>query len=297
MKKNNKTTAIIIVILLVTVSAIVGTSAKYIYNSAWNYYLTSKGFYFESDLLEMNTKKNSLLNWDGSDISFALKNSYNDEFISEFDISYKVSCEVLGDEAKYLSCNLNNSGKSSFEGTLTSTAKCMNSKDETDVSRFTKAACEVGGYSWKYENITKENVFNLNLTDSTKNIDEASIKITVESTKPYKKTLVGLFNINKVDESESEYTVEYQNYDEYDELLIVNKTSSDKCFLIGFNSGEYSLNTLEGNFSNYYTDTNDKINGFDMKISKESSAIYEFYRINDSGDYSIENFVVSEKEC
>lgn len=297
MKKNNKRNAIIIVVLLITVSGIVGTSAKYIYNSAWSYYLTSKGFYFESNLLDINTKKNSILNWDGSDISFSLTNVNSDSLISEFDIQYKVSCEVLGDDSSYLSCDLNNTGKSSFEGTLASSAKCTNEIDEIDVSKFTKSQCEVGGYTWEYDVITKENTFNLNLTDSTKSIDEASVKITVESTKPYKKTLIGIFNLNKVDEEETNYIVDYQSYDEYDELTIVNKTNSDKCFLIGFDSNQYSLNSLEVNAIEYYTDENNKINGFDIKIANETSDSFEFFRMNDTGEYSVDNFVVSEKEC
>ena len=298
MKINNKKTAIIIIILIVSVFIVTGTLAKYVYNSVWSYYLTSKGFYFESDFLTLDTKKTAMLDWDGSDISFFLKNS-KDSFVSEFDISYKVSCDVLGEEAKYLTCNLNNTEKNSFEGVLSSTAKCINKKDQTDVSKYTKAQCEVGGYIWSYDTITKENTFNLVSLDATKDIDEASVKITVESTKPYKKVLSGVFNLNKREILESTYEVDYQSFAEYDELTIINKTNSTKCFLIGFDSNEYLLNTLEnsGEILEFYTDSNDIINGFDISVDKENSGVYSFYKKIEGGNYSIDHFVVSEKEC
>ena len=74
--KRNRLLIILFIIILFVVTATF-TLGKYAYNNAWNYYLSSKGFYFESDLLSINTKKNSLLRWDGSDISFEIRNSQN----------------------------------------------------------------------------------------------------------------------------------------------------------------------------------------------------------------------------
>ena len=67
----------IFVILIIMFATISLTLGKYIYNSVWDYYLSSKAFYFESDLLDINTKNNSLLKWDGSDINFKINNSQN----------------------------------------------------------------------------------------------------------------------------------------------------------------------------------------------------------------------------
>jgi len=196
-KKRSKRIIIILVVLLIFVATATFTLGKYAYNNAWNYYLSSKGFYFESDFLDINTKKNSLLKWDGSNINFELKNSQNDKLISEYDISYKITCEVLGEENNYINCNLNGTNTSIFSGTLATTSKCINSKDDIDVATLSKAECEVGGYTWNEEVISKSNYFNLELSDPTKSIDEVSVKITAESLMPYHQTLTGIFNINK----------------------------------------------------------------------------------------------------
>ncbi len=296
MKKNSKINAIIIVSLLVVISTIAITSSKYVYNSVWNYYLKSREFYFESDLLEINTKKNSILDWDGSDISFDLRNNQNSEHISEFDISYKVTCEVLGEESKYIGCKINNLESSSFEGTLSNVEKCVNELDETDVSKLTKAECEIGGYNWTQELITKTNNFNLFLTDPTKNINEVSVKIIAESTKPYKKTLTGIFNLNKVDITDSTYDLVYQKFSEYDELTIINKTSTDRCFSLSFDAEEYLLISDTDGYE-FEVDSNNKINKINFNIKKNSSINFNFFRLDLTKEYSVNNFSIVEKDC
>ena len=193
MKKRSKRIIITLVVILIFMATATLTLGKYAYNNAWNYYLSSKGFYFESDLLDINTKKNSLLKWDGSDINFLIKNSQNDKLISEYDISYKITCEVLGEESSYIKCNLNNTNASVFNGTLATTSKCINNINDVDVTLFSKSECEVNGYKWKDEVISKNNYFNLELTDSTKNIDEVSVKIIAQFKIPKTATKNDLF--------------------------------------------------------------------------------------------------------
>ena len=118
MEKRKKRIAILIVTLITIITVITMTSGKYIYNSIWNYYLKSKGFYFESDLLDIVAKNNSMLKWDGSDIYFSLKNSLNDKLISDYDISYKITCTVLGDESNYVDCLVNGTDSNVFNGNL-----------------------------------------------------------------------------------------------------------------------------------------------------------------------------------
>ena len=66
------------------------TKALYTSNSIWDYYLNSKGFYFESDYNKSISVNNF---YDGSDISFILSNSLKDKY-TEDDISYTISCEA-----------------------------------------------------------------------------------------------------------------------------------------------------------------------------------------------------------
>lgn len=293
-KKKIKIVLIMISILLVTTSLTLG---KYVYNSVWNYYLSTRGFYFESDLLDVNSKNNSLLKWDGSNIYFMLKNSLNNELISEYDISYKITCEVLGDEANYVDCMLNGTTSSEFNGVLSSNAGCINNISDEDVSNLNKAKCELNGYTWQQEITSTKNYFNFKLSDESKEIDELSVKITVDSIEPYTKKLVGIFNINKINVDESSVLTKYQSFSEYDELTIINTSSSEKCLSISFDTKNYLFDASSYPIVDEYTDSLNKINQIDIKINKKSSSIYNFYKINNEKEYSVNDFVIEEKEC
>lgn len=286
---------IIFMILIILFSTISLTLGKYIYNSVWNYYISSKGFYFESDLLDINTKKNSNLKWDGTNIFFELKNSSRNGLVSEYDITYKITCEVLGDEADYVSCIINDTNYNSYGGTLSTVSYCKNNIDSTDVSSLEKTECEINGYNWYNEVATKSNYFNLQSTNEEKQIDEVSVKITVESLKPYNKKLIGIFNLNKLEDQATDLIIDYQNYNENIELSLTNISTKNKCVEINFDSNDYAVD-LSDSIIDYSVD-NDKINNLTVEIPKENSVITVFYKKNYSKKYLIDDFVVLEKEC
>ena len=79
--KKDKTTkhllyALFGIILLVVLTRGI-TYAKYVSDAAFNYYLGSKGFYFESDDLELTQSKITDTSWDGEKVTFNVKNSSN----------------------------------------------------------------------------------------------------------------------------------------------------------------------------------------------------------------------------
>jgi len=297
MKKHRKKITTIVVLLVVLIAAITVTSGKYIYNSVWNYYLKSKGFYFESDLLKMDTKKNSLLKWDGSDIYFSIRNSLNDKLISEYDISYKVSCTVLGDQADYIECNLNGKNSPTYTGILSSEARCVNQTTTEDVSSLSKTECEVNGYTWYEEISSKDNYFNLVSKDVTKEIDEVSVKITAESLTPYHKSLVGIFNLNKVNISTVEIIKNYDTFNDYDRYTFVNTTDENKCLQVNWDISDYILDVDTSSVLEYSSNETKQINQITIELPKEKSISFDFYKINENKEYSIDDVIIEEKEC
>lgn len=296
MKNKKKIILLTIVFCAIIVITVSLTFSKYIYNSVWGYYLQSRGFYFSSSDLDVNNKKNSILTWDGSDVRFEIKNSENDSLVSEYDISYNVSCEILDEEKEYLSCNLNNTGQSTYSGNLSSTSKCIDYNTEKDVSNLIKSECELSGYTWKKEITTKEIYFNIDLTDETKSIDEVSVQVTVESTYPYKKALKGVFNLNLFEE-EKGYELYYQDFDEYNEITILNKTNADSCFNISFSNAKNLYNNISNDSAEILTSENNVINKIKVKTTKEASSTFKFYKIKPEEIYSIEDFTIEEVEC
>lgn len=297
MKKHRKKITTIVVLVVVLIAAVTVTSGKYIYNSVWNYYLKSKGFYFESDLLNMDTKKNSLLKWDGSNINFSIKNSLNDKLISEYDISYKISCVVLGEQADYIECNLNGMSSSTYTGILSSEAKCINENTTEDVSSLSKTECEINGHTWYEAIASKDNYFNLVLTDETKEIDEVSVKVTAESLNPYHKTLVGIFNLNKVDKDTDEIIKKYDSFNDYDRYTFINTTNNNKCLQISWDASNYALDVDINTVLEHSTNESKRINKITIELLKKDSVLLDFYKTNGNKTYSVDDVQFEEKEC
>lgn len=296
MKNKKKMILLIIIFCVVLIITASLTFSKYVYNSVWEYYLQSRDFYFSSENLDTNNKKNSILTWDGSSIKFEIRNSENANLVSEYDITYKVSCEILNEAKDYLSCNLNSTGKSIYTGKLTGTSKCIDPKGEKEVSDLIKSECELGGYVWKKEITTKEIDFNFDLKDETKNIDEVSVQIIVESTYPYKKILKGTFYLNLVEE-EFEYETYYQDYNEYNEITITNKTNENKCFNISFDGEKNLYNNFSNDEIEAYSTEDKIINKIKVKIQKQMSSEFDFYKIKPESIYSLDDFIIEEIDC
>lgn len=290
MKKKIKKILIIIFLLFVGVTL---SFAKYIYNESLNYYLESKELYFESDELTLNTKKHNLLTWNGDDISFVVKNYVDASKVTEYDISYKASCKVLGAEANYIECNFIDTNTSTYEGVLSSQSYCDNIKDDIDVSKYNKTDCELNGYVWKIEQMEKQLNFNLNSTDNNKEIDEVTVEVVLESTKPYKKVLKGIFNINKKNIEIVPVIVDLKNYTDFDELNIINNSSEKRCLSVTLQTDNYIIEK-EKVFD--YEETNKTIT-FEIEVNSNNDFSLELYKKDITKQYFKENINIVEKEC
>lgn len=122
-----KKIVIIISIIVVLLLGITFTKALYTSSYIQDYYLNSKGFYFETDY-----DKNITINnfWDGSQIEFEVSNSKNDKY-TEDDIKYEVKCTV----PKNATCIINGSNnifKSTLKGKELSKEKIYLSVESND---------------------------------------------------------------------------------------------------------------------------------------------------------------------
>lgn len=294
-KKRKK--MIFLLLLVMGVITISLTYSKYIYNNVWNYYLKSKEFYFSSNSLSYDSKKNTNLNWDGSAISFNLKNYINSESITDYDIRYKVTCSVEGDAKEYAKCVLNDSDSSTHSGVLTSNKKCINTTgDGVNVSSYNRADCNINGYTWKVETTDKDLSFNVILTDNTKSLEDVSVKLEAESTSPYKQKLTGYFELHKSLESEEKVLYEYNNYTNYDELIISNPLDTKKCLLVKWDSDIFRIDSKTDEFISYGTDNN-YINEIKIAIDKNKSKSLKFYKLDLENNYSLNDFTINEINC
>lgn len=291
MEKVTKTLLISVLALFAILLLTKGvTYAKYASNSVWNYYLESKDFYFSSDYLDLESVKNVNNNWDLNNINFNIKNSYNDLLSTEYDINYKVTCTTNNENVL---CNLNDTNKNIFNGVLSSSFKCINEVDTTNVSELDKTECELNGYEWKSMVSTKELYFNL-----TSDVEYESIvvNIKVESTSPFKKILLGTFELTKDKSINGVVSLNYYNFFNYDRLVVSNSYNEEKCARISFDSTKLRIETPLTDIISYEKDENGYVNSIILNIEEKKNKTFKFYKLDDVV-HTKDEFTIIELDC
>ena len=282
----------LIIIFLYTLALMVvyfGTTyAKYVYKEAHNYYLQSKGFYFTSDYLDVNTKQTVNNYWDGSSVYFNIKNNINESIVTDYDINYKVKCTTNNANA---TCNLNGSGKNEIDGVLKLNAVCENNtSDGVDTSTFTYEECSSNGYTWNNKVVSEEMYFDIVGDD----ISRVNVNLEISSISPYKKTLVGKFILNKV-KTTTDIDIKYKDYSEYGILNLRNNSNTTRCVVVSFDPNNLLVN--EYNTAKSYTKNSDNyIDSLTISINSSSSANYKFYKKNNI-TYDASSFTIVDTDC
>ncbi len=282
----------LIIIFLFTLALMVvyfGTTyAKYVYKEAHNYYLQSKGFYFTSDYLDVNTKQTVNNYWDGSSVYFNIKNNINESIVTDYDINYKVKCTTNNANA---TCNLNGSGKNEIDGVLKLNAVCENNtSDGVDTSTFTYEECSSNGYTWNNKVVSEEMYFDIVGDD----ISRVNVNLEISSISPYKKTLVGKFILNKV-KTTTDIDIKYKDYSEYGILNLRNNSNTTRCVVVSFDPNNLLVN--EYNTAKSYTKNSDNyIDSLTISINSSSSANYKFYKKNNI-TYDASSFTIVDIDC
>lgn len=282
----------LIIIFLSTLALMVvyfGTTyAKYVYKEAHNYYLQSKGFYFTSDYLDVNTKQTVNNYWDGSSVYFNIKNNINESIVTDYDINYKVKCTTNNANA---TCNLNGSGKNEIDGVLKLDAVCENNtSDGVDTSTFTYEECSSNGYTWNNKVVSEEMYFDIVGDD----ISRVNVNLEISSISPYKKTLVGKFILNKV-KTTTDIDIKYKDYSEYGILNLRNNSNTTRCVVVSFNPNNLLVN--EYNTAKSYTKNSDNyIDSLTISINSSSSTNYKFYKKKNT-TYDASSFTIVDTNC
>ena len=266
--------------------------ARYSSSSVWNYYLESHGFYFSSDFLG-NDKKNVDTLWDGNSVHFNIKNSSNDSLITDYDIRYSVNCEVLSDIP--VTCKLNGTNNSSFNGVLSSNSRCINDIDETDVSSFNKTECEIKGYSFENLAVNQDIYFDIVPQDGFE-LNNVDVKITVSSVSPYKKSISGVFSLFKNSRDLGSITKSIIDSVDYDDLVLTNSYDSKKCVNVRFDSSKRIVD-YDDSMSNIILDDSGYIKEFNVSIDGMSNRKIKFFNRDFSYNYSVDDFIVDESGC
>lgn len=278
MKKRTKYMLLLLIILGI-ISMLTGgySYARYVSNSAWNYYLGTKGFYFTSEQLGINKITNINNNWEFESTFFKLKNSENDYLITDYDIEYTVKCTIQNDAKNYSECRLNGTNSSTFTGVISSSGICKTTNNEIDESSYNQGECETKGNKWNAQESYKELYFDIVKT-TEKDLDYVSVLIEVETTSPYSKKILGEFNLSSTEIQENGLKIDYKELDNYSRIIISNSYNEDKCIKLNWNSTDLRIDETNGNISSFQYDNDGYINEIKFNISKKDSVSYIFYK-------------------
>lgn len=269
-----------IIILIFTISS---TYGRYAYNSLWNSYITSKGFYFGSLSLSKDNKINTDNQWNGQDFKVDVNNFISDNEISSFDISFTSSCEVIEGSG---TCQIDTPA-----ATLSSFGYCQNNIDRIDASSYSKAKCESSGYTWINEKSSK--TLTVNLTGAS---EYAKVKLTVNATSPYKETLMGTFILNKDTNITNPISKTYESSKEISSLVISSSYNEEKCFNLKWDNTKAKIIYDEDKYLSNNSNLNDYIDEVKFRLSKKDNIIMEFYE-ESSEALTSEDFLITETSC
>lgn len=297
--KKNKTTkhllyALFGIILLVILTKGI-TYAKYVSDAAFNYYLGSKGFYFESDDLSSTQNKITDTSWDGEKVTFNIKNSSNKYIASESDISYEITCSIE-EENTTKECFLNGTDSNKITAKLSSSLGCLNeTNDEVDTSSYTEENCSE--YTWTYLPTSSDHYFEV-VDKEGNEINNATVVITAKSTEPYEKTISAKYILTKDSSDIGSLSLKYETKTNYENVIITNSYNEDKCLKLTWNADDLLIDEDSNDYISYKTNDASYINEIIFKVSKKNSMNYVFYKTDTTKTYSETDFTLVETtEC
>ena len=268
-KKYNK---LFIVLAVLTLGLIITrgySHARYASNAVFNYYLSSKGFFFNSEDLTFDTKNNVDTMWDGDKVYFTLSNSANDALASEVDIKYSVKC-TINEEDTTKKCLVNGTDSDYLEATMSASFGCS---DGTNVNEET---CVANKKEWVSKPTTSKIYFEV-IDTSGADVLNANVNIVVTTLKPYSKELSANYSLIRDKSAIGGLSMKYEEGLIKSKLIVTNSYNEDKCVNVSWNSSDFVYDNNTSNVLGTGNDTDGNINSVYFKLNKMDSKLLEFY--------------------
>ena len=282
MKKRKRSNTILIAMVLILAITLVLTRgftyAKYASNAVFNYYLSSQGFYFDSDDLTYNTKNNIDTMWDGGKVYFTLNNSANGALASETDIVYKVVC-TIEEENTTKKCLVNGTDSGEYEATLSASFGCSDGESRTE------EACTTNKGKWEALEASSTLFFEV-VDETDSDVLSANVKLTVTSLKPYKKELSATYNLIRDNSEIGDLSMKYEKGTLKSRLIVTNSYNENKCVAVSWDSKDFIYDLNSGNVLGTKADASGNINQVYFTLNKMDSTTLEFFEKDSSVAYS-----------
>lgn len=262
-KNNNRIILVLIVlVLLIFFTPTMTSLSKYVYNAVHDYYLGTKGFYFNSDKLSSNHSEFEIANnWSGASsykMTINLNSKKNDLVFMESDIEYEVSFT----HSDNIECSI-----SKTSGTIKGSAS--------------------GGINEDYFEIIIEPADEVGLPNGA----TTWVDITVTSTSPYTATLSGKLYVGVGSEDITYEIIDAPN-NPYLEVNITNSLNADTDVTLVFDPNVILLDMTNSFRINGTAITTEEINKYDYvntvtsNVGSLETTTVKFYKVDPSEDYT-----------
>jgi hypothetical protein len=267
-----------IFMVIIILSRVLPSFGRYIYRTAKDKYLSSKEFYFTSNLMQSVEKKYEYVNWGGDGIySINVKlYSYKNELLKmKSDLGYNLKCEVIDededDSVNKVDCGINSvSNIGSTKSTSGTIYLANNNEEDVNVYIIPKENVE----------INKGDIINIRLTASTEY--------------PYATTISAVVSL-EIKDVQMEYNISDQANQLYATLEIKNTQTADRYVTLNFDASKIRIDmnnqlVLDGEIKE-----SQKIDGVEyadevtIEMSGESTAKIKFYKVDKSENYTYPN--------
>lgn len=270
-----------IIILIISISIILisglfslfvfDTSAKYTNYKEINHYYESNKLYISSQSLIEGTGKYNIINYyNYEELNIDLNNSISETQITNYDINYQLSCNILGDANNYYNCTFENN-KDNITGMLAKQGSCLENE------KLLPDECAKNNYNYKLNVVTQNHKFKINkLKDN--DYKKVEVLINLNTTRPFNKNLQATYVMNIGNNNKNSVFVEnVKEGDYFCEYIITNNYNNYKNTKINIDINKLMFDNIENNIS-YTTTTDGIINSITKKInsySKEKIILYK----------------------
>lgn len=264
-KKNNRIILVLIILIILAFLIPTMTSlSKYVYNAVHDYYLGTKGFYFNSDKLSSNhTEFEIANNWSGAEsysMTINLNSKKNDLVFAEPDIDYEISFT----HSDNITCSI-----SKTKGTIVGTAN--------------------GGINEDFFIITINPANGVGLANGV----QTWVDIEVTSTSPYVAKLSGKLYVGVGTEDITHEIMDSAN-NPYMEVNITNSLNEGKDVTLTFDPNIVRLDMTSAFRLKATNIKTQEINGYSYVnavtsyVGSLETTTVKFYKVDPTQDYTFE---------
>lgn len=262
---------LIFIVILLMISSTIPTFARYIYNDLRDLYLTSKEFYFTSNLLTTNKSGYSYTNWGGADvyeIDCKLYSYANELLKVDYDMDYEITCTVPEKYRNKIRCGIKTTTEpEGYNGSVT-----------------------YNGIIYCSTNVENVKIYVIPLTSVSQG-DSVEVEISARTTSPYQKTISATIEL-KVQAEGKSFTIEDEANQGYAILNLTNAIEAEANVILEFDPAILRIDMNDELISSATINKTETIGSgkFVKKITitmaKESAKKIKFYKVDKTKNYA-----------